>query len=147
MVIKIIHKNKILAIILRAKYKSKGIKFFTPNNFSQQLGYMHHPRGHTILPHTHNHMPREVNYTNEVLFVKSGEIRVDFYDDNQKYLFGWSMVFFLMLMIAFNFFIIFYVAGRFLVLLVFKYYNLIDSKLKSKNNFGNKNNIDDSIDK
>jgi len=68
-------------------------------------------------------------------------------DDNQKYLFGWSMVFFLMLMIAFNFFIIFYVAGRFLVLLVFKYYNLIDSKFKSKNIFVNKNNIDDSIDK
>ena len=82
----ILNKEKLLAIIVRNKFSEKGIKFFTPNDFSQQLGYMHHPKGHTILPHTHNHMPREVKYTNEVLFVKSGEIRVDFYDDNQKYL-------------------------------------------------------------
>lgn len=82
----ILDKEKLLAIIVRNKFSEKGIKFFTPNDFSQQLGYMHHPKGHKILPHVHNHMPREVKYTNEVLFIKSGEVRVDFYDNNQKYL-------------------------------------------------------------
>ena len=85
MVEKIIHKNKILAIILRAKYKSKGIKFFTPNNFSQQLGYMNRPKGYEILPHLHNKVKRNVEYTNETLLIKSGKVRVDFYDGNKNY--------------------------------------------------------------
>lgn len=86
MVEKIIHKNKILAIILRAKYKSEGIKFFTPNNFSQQLGYMNRPKGYEILPHLHNKVKRNVEYTNETLLIKSGKVRVDFYDGNKNYL-------------------------------------------------------------
>jgi hypothetical protein len=85
MVTKIVHQNKILAIILRAKYKSKGIKFFTPNNFSQQLGYMNRPRGYEIFPHLHNKVKRKVEYTNETLFIKSGKVRVDFYDGSKKY--------------------------------------------------------------
>jgi len=31
-------------------------------------------------------VPREVSMTQEVLFIKRGEVRVDFYDNNQKYL-------------------------------------------------------------
>ena len=38
-------------------------------------------------------------------------------DDDYKYLFGWSMVAFLMIMILCNLIIIFYIAGRFLLLL------------------------------
>lgn len=82
----ILNKDKLLAVIVQNKFRDKGIKFFTPDDFSQQLGYMNHPQGHVIFPHVHNHMPREVKFTNEVLFVKSGKIRVDFYDDDQLYL-------------------------------------------------------------
>lgn len=78
-------KNQTYAIILRSSYSSDGIKFFTPNEFSQQLGYMRHPKDHIILPHVHNELPREVKYTKEVLFVKSGKVRVDFYDDSKNY--------------------------------------------------------------
>ncbi len=85
MIQKIIHQNKILAIILRAKYKSKGIKFFTPNNFSQQLGYMNRPKGYEIQPHLHNKVKRKVEFTNETLLIKSGKVRVDFYDGNKNY--------------------------------------------------------------
>lgn len=85
MIQKIIHQNKILAIILRAKYKSKGIKFFTPNNFSQQLGYMNRPKGYEIQPHLHNKVKRKVEFTNETLLIKSGKVRVDFYDGSKNY--------------------------------------------------------------
>jgi hypothetical protein len=77
--------NNILAIILRANYKSEGISFFTPNEFSQQLGYMNRPKGYEILPHLHNKVKRNVEYTNEVLLIKSGQVRVDFYDENKDY--------------------------------------------------------------
>ena len=74
-----------LAIIIRANYKKEGIEFFTNENDSQQLGYMNRPEGYTIEPHRHNIVPREVHLTQEVLFIKSGKIRVDFYDNEQNY--------------------------------------------------------------
>lgn len=82
----ITHNATILAIILRATYAADGIQFFTPNDFSQQLAYMNRPEGYVITPHVHNAVPRKVQYTKEVLFIKSGKVRVDFYSDEQIYL-------------------------------------------------------------
>ena len=80
------HGESLLAIILPANFRDPGIRFFTPNDFSQQLACMCHPPGKIIFPHVHNHVPREVRYTLEVLFIKRGKVRVDFYDDSEKYL-------------------------------------------------------------
>lgn len=75
-----------LALILRASYAGEGIQFFTPPDFSQQLAYMNRPAGYVIPPHVHNPVPRDVQFTKEVLFIKSGRVRVDFYDEGQRYL-------------------------------------------------------------
>jgi hypothetical protein len=80
------HKDKVLAIIIKANYQKDGIAFFTPDNFSQQLGYMNRPVDYVIPPHVHNVVERKVELTQEVLYVKSGKIRVDFYDDDRIYL-------------------------------------------------------------
>lgn len=79
-------KNELLAIIVNNDFSKEGIRFFTPDDFSQQLAYMKHPKGKKIQPHVHNSVKREVHYTKEVLFIKKGKLRVDFYDDNQNYL-------------------------------------------------------------
>ncbi len=76
----------LLAIIVRAGYDKPGISFFTPDELSQQLAYMHHPSGKSIPPHVHNQIPRQVDYTQEVLIIRRGKIRVDFYDDTRQYL-------------------------------------------------------------
>jgi mannose-6-phosphate isomerase-like protein (cupin superfamily) len=86
MIEKIIYNTMQLAIIIRAAYKNEGIEFFTNDNDSQQLGYMNRPEGYVIAPHRHNIIAREVHLTQEVLFIKSGKIRVDFYDNSQKYI-------------------------------------------------------------
>lgn len=78
--------DQTLSVIIRANYSSDGIKFFTPGDFSQQLGYMNRPAGYEILPHRHNLVERKVTLTQEVLYIKSGKVRVDFYDDDQNYL-------------------------------------------------------------
>ena len=80
------HRDLFLGIIINREYKSEGISFFTPDDFSQQLAYMNRPKGYVITPHLHNAVVREVHYTQEVLFIKSGKVRVDFYDDNRVYL-------------------------------------------------------------
>ena len=86
MIDEILHKGRLLALILRAGFRADGIRFFTPDDFSQQLGYMSRPPGYVIPPHVHNAVERSVQYTKEVLFIKSGKVRVDFYDDDQNYL-------------------------------------------------------------
>ncbi len=83
---KILHDNSLLAIIIRSDYKSEGIEFFTPDDFSQQLAYMNRPAGYKIDPHLHNRVQREVFYTQEVLFIKKGKVKVDFYDNSKNYL-------------------------------------------------------------
>ena len=80
------HNEKIIAVIIPSDYEKDGIEFFTPDNFSQQLAYMKRPEGYAIPSHVHNFVPREVQFTQEVLFIKSGKVRVDFYDDKQNYL-------------------------------------------------------------
>ncbi len=83
---KIIHNHSLLAIIIRADYRSEGIEFFTPGNFSQQLAYMNWPSGYTIPSHVHNEVHRDVSYTLEVLFIKKGKVRIDFYNNEQHYM-------------------------------------------------------------
>lgn len=75
----------VLSIIIRSSFKSDGITFFTSDTDSQQLGYMNRPKDYVIAPHRHNLVPREVRYTQEVLFIKSGKVRVDFYSGDQAY--------------------------------------------------------------
>lgn len=78
--------DQLLAIIVPAGYRRDGVQFFTKNELSQQLGYMHHPAGKVIEPHIHNPVAREVLYTQEVLFIKSGKLRVDFYSNEREFL-------------------------------------------------------------
>ncbi len=85
-IIKVVNKELIIAIIVKNNYTSKGIHFFTENELSQQLAYMRHPAGKVIKPHVHNLVPREVHYTQEVLFIKKGKLRADFYTKEKEYL-------------------------------------------------------------
>lgn len=76
----------LLAIIVRSDFDKPGVSFFTPGELSQQLAYMHHPSGKIIDPHVHNAVARDIYFTQEVLFIKRGKLRVDFYDGRRNYL-------------------------------------------------------------
>ena len=86
MIIKIEDENELIAIIIPVEHKSAGIEFFTPEEFTQQIAYMNRPSGYVIEPHLHNRVKREVYYTKEALFIRSGKVRVDFYNENKVYL-------------------------------------------------------------
>jgi mannose-6-phosphate isomerase-like protein (cupin superfamily) len=78
--------DQLLAVIVSREFDKPGIHFFTPNDLSQQLAYMRHPAGKVIDPHVHNPVNRSVQYTQEVLFIRRGRLRVDFYDNDQAYI-------------------------------------------------------------
>jgi mannose-6-phosphate isomerase-like protein (cupin superfamily) len=78
--------DALIAIIIRCDFTSSGVTFFTPDEFSQQLAFMSHPRDKVIAPHVHNESPRNVTYTREVLFLRKGRLRVDFYTEQRAYI-------------------------------------------------------------
>ena len=86
MIERISNENELMAIIIRSDYSKDGIEFFTPDEFSQQLGYMKRPKGKIIPPHVHNPVPREVEYTQEVLFIRKGKVKIDFYTQEKTYI-------------------------------------------------------------
>lgn len=80
------HNQETLAIIIKRNFSAEGIKFFTPDDFSQQLAYMNRPEGYRIDPHIHNAVPREVHYTQEILLIRQGKVKIDFYAEDKTYL-------------------------------------------------------------
>ena len=86
MIERIIHKESLLAIIVYRNYEKEGISFITPDEFSLQLGYMTHPEKYEIKPHLHHPVKRETIGTQEVLYIKNGALRVDFYSYKKEYL-------------------------------------------------------------
>lgn len=86
MIKQIKHGDLLLAMIIPSDFNKPGNSFITPDDFSQQLAYMRHPKGKVYIPHVHNPVPRAVQYTLEVLFLKKGKLRVDFYNTDQVYI-------------------------------------------------------------
>lgn len=84
--LKIEHDGALLAMLISANYTDSGVNFFTPKDFSQQVGFMRHEKGVVIDAHVHNHLPREVHLTQEVLVMRRGKLRVDFYSQNKDYI-------------------------------------------------------------
>ena len=81
----ICHNGDVYAIIVYNGFSEQGVRFFTPGTYSQQLAYMRHPAGKKIQPHIHNPVPRSVQYTSEVLFIRRGTLRVDFYGEDKVF--------------------------------------------------------------
>jgi hypothetical protein len=85
MIKKVIYQDKLLALVIPKEFCEPGIHFFTPNEYSQQLAYIHHPTGKTLDSHVHNPVLREVHYTQEVLFIRKGKLRIDLYGERRDY--------------------------------------------------------------
>ena len=85
MIEKIIHKNKLFALIVSGNYRNKkGITFFTPDNATQQFGYMKHKKNYFIKPHSHKKRSSKILYTSEVIYLLKGKLRVDFYTNKKN---------------------------------------------------------------
>lgn len=75
----------LLAIVIPRTFRQPGVSFFTPPDYSQQLAYIQHPRGHTIPAHVHNPVLRSVQFTQETIFVRSGKLKVNLYSAGHEY--------------------------------------------------------------
>jgi cupin fold WbuC family metalloprotein len=78
--------DRVYGIVLRSGYNKPGANFFTPEEFSQQLGMLVHEKGTIVQRHRHKLVKREIFRTQEVLVLLKGKLKVDLYDDNVKLL-------------------------------------------------------------
>lgn len=76
-----------IALIIKSDFDKPGIHFFTPANFSQQVAFMEHAKGKKIEAHVHNLVSRQVLYTQEVLFIRRGRLKINLYS-SQKWFIG-----------------------------------------------------------
>tara|TARA_B100001057_G_C22855113_1_gene952401 strand:- start:3183 stop:3596 length:414 start_codon:yes stop_codon:yes gene_type:complete len=83
---RIIHKKKNYALIIRNKiqFKRKGVNFLTKDQDLLQVGFLKHNKNHIIKSHIHIKRKRIVNYSSEVLIIKKGELKVNFFDNYKK---------------------------------------------------------------
>lgn len=86
MVEKVIYNNQLISLIIRNSFYKEGLEFFTDELSPQQLGYMNRDAGYEIPPHIHNKLIRSIDSTQEVLFIKSGKVRIDYYNENKIFL-------------------------------------------------------------
>ncbi len=86
MVRQIMNGDQLMAIYIPASYTQPGVNFLTDEPATMQLGVLAHARGKIIASHMHKPVSRESNLTQEVLVIRKGRIRVDFYDNDDEYL-------------------------------------------------------------
>lgn len=75
----------LLAVIIKNGYVGNGTQFFTPEHFPQQVGFISKKKGEIVPAHTHKQIQREISLTQEVLFLRKGSAKVNFYDLEKKY--------------------------------------------------------------
>jgi len=74
----------LIAIIIRSEFNESGVSFFSPFEFSQQLGILIHPSGFEVKPHVHKKISRDVQVTQEVLHLIRGKVEIVLYDEEQR---------------------------------------------------------------
>jgi hypothetical protein len=69
------------AILIKADESVSGIEFFSPSDFSQQIGLMTRPAGYKVPAHIHNLVERKIEHTQEVLMIRRGSCEVILFNE------------------------------------------------------------------
>ncbi len=79
---KVIKDSKsVYAIIIPSSVKVEDINFITDSNSSLQVGVSQYKEKDEVKAHKHPSWPRKIVETQEVLFVRQGEIQVSVYNE------------------------------------------------------------------
>jgi hypothetical protein len=82
---RILIDDVVVALKIRASEFDSGVEFVTDPHNSLQIGLMSRRQGHQIEPHVHLPASRTILDTQEVLLIRKGIVRVDFYAPDESY--------------------------------------------------------------
>lgn len=81
------HENLTIAIIIRSDFQFKdNINFVTKDDDILQLGYMKRSKDHKVKRHFHNTFDRKISKTNEVIILKKGSFKINFFTENNEFI-------------------------------------------------------------
>jgi uncharacterized protein with PhoU and TrkA domain len=78
--------GRTLVTIVRAELAPEATLFVTPEDWSQQVGYVVYRAGGEVARHAHRQLERHIVGTGEVIVVRSGRCELDVYDDERTLL-------------------------------------------------------------
>lgn len=73
-----------LSYIVRQQNAPESTTFVTPDDAIQQVGFVVHGAGGEVKRHYHVPIERTIDFTPEVLVVRSGRCEMDVFDDDQN---------------------------------------------------------------
>ena len=76
--------GNLLCIIYRDEDWVEGLNFITDNPLFIQVGSWWYQGGEKLAKHKHNLVPRKANITQEMVYVKSGSMRADIFDQDMN---------------------------------------------------------------
>jgi hypothetical protein len=74
----------VLAIVIRAWFMPDKTTFVTPQNLTQQAGFVVYPAGGRCPDHTHRPIERRINGTPEMLLVRRGQAEARIFDADRR---------------------------------------------------------------
>jgi len=77
-------EGKKIAFKFELKDIKGGLTFFSEDNDFVQVGAWRYDKGKQLLAHIHNFVRREIDRTQEFIFVVKGSIKASIYDDNEN---------------------------------------------------------------
>jgi len=73
------------ALIIRCGNEKEGVRFFTEDDSSLQVGKHYYSGPKIIKPHRHQHLKTELHGpSREVLYIEKGKVKISFYSDDNK---------------------------------------------------------------
>lgn len=75
----IIYDDDVIARYISGDEVKKGLSFYSENDDFLQVGVWKYDKGKVLQKHVHNLFERNINRTNEVLYVKKGSLKVEIY--------------------------------------------------------------------
>lgn len=77
--------GKLLCIVYKDEDWVEGLNFITNNNLFIQVGSWWYQDGKNLAKHKHNIVSRESNITQEMVYVKSGSMEANIFDENMNH--------------------------------------------------------------
>jgi len=77
-------QEQVLVRVLRKGDFPSGLKFYTEDKDFVQVGTWSYDKGKQTIPHAHKIAERKAQRTQEVLYVKSGKVKMGVYSEQDK---------------------------------------------------------------
>jgi transposase len=77
--------GKTIAIVIKKSFKKDGTNFVSKSHFPLQLGINSYKKGDEIKPHVHRDREITIKNIQELVYIKSGELRVNLYNSNREF--------------------------------------------------------------